>query len=200
MSARARAGLATALGGEALLERIQADERLGPRLIDLAARLEGMAFAPAAHDRPGTGTAHGRQDADAARCWAADPARFERLCGLVHHGHHLRSSIRKADFERLLRDFTEEDLAVAFRLHHLHGQAGGRAIDMSRLKDLVDAAGRSIVAAWRGTIDPALDHEMALMADAPADGPAGQGPAVPPGRARAIAEAIAADLSARDLT
>jgi hypothetical protein len=101
-----------------------------------------------------------------ARLWLQDPARFERLCGLVRYGWIIRQTVDSKNFRDLSRLFPAKDLSLACRLNAELGLHPGNPVDSERLQELVEKAGNACIRAWFRQASQAVRGEVAMTVHA----------------------------------
>jgi hypothetical protein len=103
----------------------------------------------------------------AARIYVANPERLERICGLAIYGGIVRQSVDAQAYRKLAKLFSPQDMAIACRVSDAGGIRIENGIDMDRLPELVEYAGRNAILNWYQGIPDALAVELEISSVAP---------------------------------
>jgi hypothetical protein len=187
LAAEAMDQLCRALGSPKVAGAAAADSRLSHKA--LASILNAYGISPGR----GVTTA-----ASAARAYIVDPDRFERICGLVVYGTIIRTSVDAQAYRRLVRIFGAEDLAIACRIQESNAIRVDNGVDMDRLSELVEHAGRNALLCWYQGVPEEVAAELRISSvSLRLSGPVRGGRADVALSTR-IVEAVAAELAAAE--
>ncbi len=104
---------------------------------------------------------------EAARIYVANPDRFERICGLAIYGGIVRQSVDAQAYRKLAKLFSPQDMAIACRVSDAGNIRLENGVDLERLPELVEYAGRNAILNWYQGIPDMLANELEISAVAP---------------------------------
>jgi hypothetical protein len=104
---------------------------------------------------------------EAARIYVANPDRFERICGLAIYGGIVRQSVDGQAYRKLAKLFNAQDMTIACRVSDAGGIRLENGVDMYRLPELVEYAGRNAILNWYQGLPDAIANELEISTVAP---------------------------------
>lgn len=170
-----RSGWGETLAGEELRAQLEANPRLGARIVAQIAATHGASLS----GRPKLE----RTASAVADALGADRIGFIRLCGLCHIGRRLALATNASDYAALVSAFGREALATAARVgRELTDEIGDHGYDSEQLVPAVDRTGHVVLREWVQTL-PGEEGEWMRMLMPRERGQSGMGI----GSARAVA-------------
>lgn len=140
-------------GSAELAHQLASNDRIFDRL--LIRMLEAFGIDTDAEIKP--------EDAWAATAYGADRERLSRICGMVIHGHYLKTCITRESFEVISSVFSVEDMKIAVSLHHLHPDRSNFSADPENIEKLIVRCGKACIHAWKSGLEEQIGMRVYLM-------------------------------------
>ncbi|MEL7428647.1 MAG: hypothetical protein AAFN43_01485 [Pseudomonadota bacterium] len=104
-----------------------------------------------------------RDTLNALVAYATTRDQLMRLCGMVIHGKLLRENVSRLQFDQLAKSLPMEDMRIAVALRDFHIEDGERAVDLPRIKQLVERSGTACVALWKAALPRQSQLRLELL-------------------------------------